>query len=277
MIFETLLRSAGRVLADSWSPPHPAELICPGCGCCCAPAVGVLFLHKSTRSSVSRDACAGSTAAWAENLSVAHLDSPPGALPAQGELLQPGWIFSLGSCPGRPKQIPWKSPGSELEPGVPLAPGVWWFFLCYLQSYILPFPLLSLCQWIARLRHSLLPLPFTQHRDKDSGPNFFGPGGGQGPNLACLRSLTIISSNINYVLCAKPKNVQLELYEKGQIRRTSVLVTTSHKQVYRNSRGISENYRTQIFRFLHTFSGAPAATCYPSLPSACSCAQHWDN
>lgn len=154
-----LLRPYCLLLAEFWQShcAHPTQqnYVCPGCGCCCAPAVDVLFLHKSTLSSVSRDACAGSTAAWTGNLSqLPHLDSPPGALPAQGEHLQPGWTFLLGCCPGWPRQTPRKSPGSELEPRAPFAPGGWWFLLCWLQSYILPFPLLSLCQWIARLRQS---------------------------------------------------------------------------------------------------------------------------
>lgn len=117
-----LLRPSCILLAGFWQShdPHPIQqhYICPGCGCCCAPAVDVLFLHKNTLSSVSRDACAGSTAAWAENLSqLPHLDSPPGALPAQLEQLQPGLTWSLGFAQGGRSKSPGKALGVSWSPG----------------------------------------------------------------------------------------------------------------------------------------------------------------
>lgn len=144
-----LLRPYCLLLAEFWQShdPHPIQqnYICPGCGCCCAQ---LWMCCSCTRALwvVSRDACAGSAAAWAGNLSL-----PTSGLSTRGSTStarapQPGWTFSLGSCPGWSKQILRKSPGSELEPGIPFVPGGWWFFLCCLQSCILPFPLPVNCQ-----------------------------------------------------------------------------------------------------------------------------------
>lgn len=152
----------------------------------------LLCLQKSTFSSLSWAAYAGSAAASAENLFpliqpwLSTRGSPSTARAAAAWLdLHAG--LSHGVTKAKPWEQSWEPPGAPFVPG-----GVRFFFLPCLQSYVLPLFSFS-SQWTTSFMHSLLPLPFlSTARRRRHWSEFSQAKEGPGPKspMACLRSLT---------------------------------------------------------------------------------------
>lgn len=115
-----LLRPYCILPAEFWQThdPHPLQQnsICPGCGCCCAPAVGVLFLHfeqREQRRLCWEHSCLGrkSLSVTTSGLSTRGSTSTGRAPTAWLDLFaQGGWSKSLGKALG----VSW-SPGFHLH------------------------------------------------------------------------------------------------------------------------------------------------------------------